>query len=110
LRVSKLLVKKTKQYHVTTNSKYFYHKLPKLLKEMLSTKSEQVFVTDITYIKLEGRHAYLALVTDLYSKKVMGYKLDDNMRVGMVKEALLMALGNCIHGRVKVKAITVLMP
>ena len=47
---------------------------------MLPTKSEQVFVTDITYIKLEGRHAYLALVTDLYSKKVMGYKLDDNMR------------------------------
>ncbi len=38
-----------------------------------------MFVSDITYIKLEDKHAYLALVTDLYSKKVMGYKLDDNM-------------------------------
>ena len=94
-----LLIKKTKQYHITTDSKHFYHKSPNLIKDMLPTKSEQVFVTDITYIKLEGRHAYLALVTDLYSKKVMGYKLDDNMRVGMVKEALLMALRNCIHGR-----------
>jgi putative transposase len=101
-RNNNLLVKKTKQYHITTDSKHFFHKSPNLIKAMLPTKSEQVFVTDITYIKLEGRHAYLALVTDLYSKKIMGYKLDDNMRVGMVKEALVMALGNCTHGREKI--------
>jgi transposase InsO family protein len=92
-----LLVPKTKRWFITTDSKHFYHKSPNRIKSLTTTHSEQVFVSDITYIKLEDKHAYLALVTDLHSKKVMGYKLDDNMRVGMVKEALTMALKNCEH-------------
>jgi len=64
---------------------------------MLPTHAEQVFVSDITYIKLDQGYAYLALVTDLYSKKIMGYKIDDNMKVGMVKEALAMAIKNRIY-------------
>lgn len=64
---------------------------------MLPTHAEQVFVSDITYIKLDEGYAYLALVTDLYSKKIMGYKLDDNMRVGVVKQALTMAIQNRIY-------------
>lgn len=92
-----LLVPKTNRCFITTDSKHFYHKSPNRIKDLVTTYAEQVFVTDITYIKLEDKHAYLALVTDLYSKKIMGYKLDDNMRVGMVKEALTMALKNCEH-------------
>ena len=61
---------------------------------MLPTHAEQVFVSDITYIKLNEGYAYLALVTDLYSKKIMGYKLNNNMKVGMVKDALTMAMKN----------------
>ena len=57
--------------------------------------SEQVFVSDITYIKTDQGHAYLALVTDAYSKKIMGWSFDDNMKVSMVKEALTMAHNNC---------------
>jgi len=98
-RHQRLLVPRTKRYFITTDSKHFFHKSPNLIKNLTPTHSEQVFVSDITYIKLQDRHAYLALVTDLYSKKVMGYKLDDNMRVGMVKEALSMALNNCEHKR-----------
>lgn len=97
-----LLIKKTKLYHITTDSKHFYFKSPNRIKNMLPTKAEQVFVTDITYIQLDGKHAYLALVTDLYSKKIMGYCCSDNMRVGMVKEALQMALNNCIHNRLTI--------
>jgi len=92
-----LLVPKTKRCFITTDSKHFYHKSPNLIKSLTPTHSEQVFVNDITYIKLEDKHAYLALVTDLYSKKVMGYKLDDNMKVGLVKDALTMAVKNCEH-------------
>jgi transposase InsO family protein len=92
-----LLVPRTKRYSITTDSKHFFYKSPNLIKNLTPTHSEQVFVSDITYIKLHDRHAYLALVTDLYSKKVMGYKLEDNMKVGMVKEALTMALKNCEH-------------
>lgn len=98
-RNNDLLVKKTKLYHITTDSKHFFFKSPNLIKDLLPSRAEQVFVTDITYIKLQDKHAYLALVTDLYSKKIMGYCLDDNMKVTMVKDALQMALNNCIHNR-----------
>lgn len=89
-----LLVPKTKRYFVTTNSNHHYIKSPNLIKSLAITHSEQVWVTDITYIKLEGKHAYLALVTDLYSKKIMGYCIDDNMKVSLVKKALEMAVKN----------------
>lgn len=50
--------------------------------------AEQAFVADITYIKLENDWAYLALVTDLYSKKIMGYKLADNMKCPLLSLSL----------------------
>jgi transposase InsO family protein len=63
---------------------------------MLITPAEQVFVADITYIKTDDGHCYLALVTDAYSRKIMGWALESNMRVEMVKKALEMAHKNCI--------------
>jgi transposase InsO family protein len=92
-----LLVPKTRRCFITTDSNHRYHKSPNLIKELVPAHAEQVFVSDITYIKLENRHAYLALVTDLYSKKVMGYKLDDNMKTSLVKDALQMAIKNKEH-------------
>ena len=92
-----LLVPRTRRSFITTDSNHRYHKSPNLIKDLAVTHAEQVFVSDITYIKLEGKHAYLALVTDLYSKKIMGYKLDDNMKTSLVKEALQMAINNKEH-------------
>lgn len=92
-----LLVPKTRRSFITTDSNHRYHKSPNLIKDLAVTHAEQVFVSDITYIKLEDKHAYLALVTDLYSKKIMGYKLDDNMKTSLVKEALQMAINNKEH-------------
>lgn len=96
LRSYGLLVQKTKRYFITTDSKHFFYKSPNLLKDLSIEHSEQVFVADITYIKTDVGHAYLALVTDAYSKKIMGYKLDNNMKVSLVKQALEMAYKNCI--------------
>jgi putative transposase len=96
-REQHLLVPKTKRCFITTDSKHFYYKSPNRIKDLLPTHAEQVFVCDITYIKLAEGYAYLALVTDLYSKKIMGYKLEDNMKIGMVKEALKMAIKNCTY-------------
>jgi putative transposase len=93
-RRHRLLVSRTKRYFITTDSKHFYYKSPNRIKNLIPTHSEQVFVNDITYIKLQDKYAYLALVTDLYSKKIMGCKLDDNMKVGLVKDALEMAFEN----------------
>ncbi len=92
-----LLVPRTRRSFITTDSNHQYHTSPNLIKDLSITHSEQVFVSDITYIKLENKHAYLALVTDLYSKKIMGYKLADNMKTSLVKEALQMAIKNKEH-------------
>ena len=67
-----------------------------MLKKTEITHSEQAVVCDITYLKADQTHAYLALVTDPYSKKIMGYCVDDNMRVDLVKSALKMAYKNMI--------------
>lgn len=96
LRHNDLLVKKTKRFHITTDSKHSFFKSPNLLKDTTVTHSEQAFVCDITYIKTDNGHNYLALVTDAYSKKIMGYHLDHNMKVSLVKNALKMAKDNTV--------------
>lgn len=99
MRKHRLLVRKTKRHHITTNSKHMFYKSPNRLKELEIVKAEQAWVSDITYIKINKDHAYLALVTDAYSKKIMGYKLDTNMKATLVKDALKMALKNSIYSR-----------
>jgi transposase InsO family protein len=94
LRDNGMLIRKTKRFHITTDSNHYYYKSPNRIKDLYITHAEQVFVTDITYIKTDQCHAYLALVTDAYSKKIMGWCLEDNMKVSMVKEALNMAYKN----------------
>ena len=89
-----MLIKKTKRFFITTDSKHFFNTSPNLLKDIEITHSEQVFVNDITYIDTDEGHGYLALVTDAYSRKIMGWSLEDNMKVTMVKSALEMAYKN----------------
>lgn len=97
LRNKGLLIRKIKRFHITTDSKHFYYTSPNRIKEVEITHAEQVFVNDITYIKTDQCHAYLAVVTDAYSKKIMGWSLEDNMKVTMVKEALTMAHKNTVY-------------
>lgn len=94
LKAHQLLVRRTKRAFITTDSKHFFYTSPNRLKEINLNHSEQAWVSDITYIRVQQGHAYLALVTDAYSKKIMGYCLKDNMKVELVKEALQMALKN----------------
>lgn len=94
LRVNNLLIRPTKRFHITTQSKHMFRASENLLEKVKIKHAEQAFVTDITYIKIEHNHAYLALVTDAYSRKIMGWSFDTNMKVQMVKEALSMATKN----------------
>lgn len=96
LRSRGMLIKKTKRFFITTDSKHFFKTSPNLLKDIEITHSEQVFVSDITYIDTDEGHGYLALVSDAYSRKIMGWSLEDNMKVTMVKSALEMAYKNTI--------------
>ena len=50
-----------------------YRKYKKLIQDKVPTRPEQLWVSDITYVKTENGYNYLALVTDAYSKKIMGY-------------------------------------
>ncbi|WP_052825869.1 hypothetical protein [Neotamlana nanhaiensis] len=78
LRLHKLLVPKAKNYITTTNSNHMYKKYKNLVKDHVPTRLEQLWVSDITYIKTQNGRNYLALVTDAYSKQIMGYKLDNH--------------------------------
>lgn len=92
LRSEHLLIKPKKNYTKTTHSKHWLRKYPNLLLEVQLERSEQVFVSDITYIKSRERTHYLSLVTDAYSRKIVGYKLSDDMSSENVVKALRMAV------------------
>jgi len=92
LKCNQMLVKKSNNFHTTTNSRHRFFKNPNRILDLEITRSEQVWVSDITYLKIQNNHAYLALVTDAYSKKIVGYKLADHLRTEIVVDALKMAL------------------
>lgn len=93
LRHHRLLVPTKRAYHRTTLSRHRFHCHPNLLKEGLDiTQPEQVWVADITYLPTRTGGTYLSLVTDAYSKKIVGYHVDDNMLTGSVKQAFKNAL------------------
>lgn len=99
LRSEHLLIKPKKSYTKTTNSKHWLRKHPNLLKSTKASACEEVFVSDITYIKTRKRTHYLSLVTDAYSRKIMGYKLSDNMNTENVVQALKRAIKNKITNK-----------
>jgi putative transposase len=92
LRHEKMLVKKKKNFTKTTNSFHRFHKHKNLIKGLEVTAPEQVWVSDITYIKTELGHEYLSLITDYYSKKIVGYYLADNLKTQSSLKALEMAI------------------
>ena len=94
LRAEHLLIKPKRSYVKTTNSKHWMKKYPNLIKDIEVTKPEQLWVSDITYIQTEQGHNYLSLITDAYSKKIMGYELLDNLSAQGPLKALKSALKN----------------
>lgn len=96
LRMYGLLIKPVRSYTKTTDSKHWMHKHPNLLKDgqMNIDRPDQVYVSDITYIKSRERTHYLSLVTDAYSRKIMGYHLSDDLSAESVVQAMKMAARN----------------
>ena len=89
LRTHKLLVRNKKRSVHTTNSKHFFYRYPNLVKGFTPQHAHELWVADITYIPLaEDRFAYLYLITDAYSRKIVGFHVSDNMRVDSAVIAL----------------------
>jgi putative transposase len=103
LRAEHLLIRPKRSYIKTTNSKHWMKKYPNLLEHVRLSRPEQVWVSDITYIKTDQGYRYLSLVTDAYSKKIMGYELSANLSTDGPLKALKMAFkarstqSNLIH-------------
>ena len=92
LRSENMLIRPLKSYTKTTNSKHWLKKHPNLMKEVKVQRPEEYFVSDITFIKSRERTHYLSLVSDAYSRKIMGYELSDDMSAENVVKALHMAI------------------
>ena len=80
LRNNNLLIKVRKRFAVTTNSNHLYKKWPNLIQTIAPTAKQQLWVSDITYLKTDTGFAYLSLVTDAYSKKIVGYHLSQQLK------------------------------
>jgi len=74
-----LLVQQKRRRHITTNSKHWYKKYPNLIREITPDRPNQIWVSDITYIKTNQEFLYLFLISDAYSKKILGYRLAKNL-------------------------------
>jgi putative transposase len=96
LRQHRLLVLPKRAYHKTTMSHHRFYKHPNLLKpgpgQVIPQAPEQVWVSDITYLPTREETTYLCLVTDAYSRKIVGYHLDRHMQAVAVGRALKMAV------------------
>ena len=94
LKKNNLIIKPKKNYKTTTDSKHMFRRYKNRIKDLDINRPEQVFVNDITYIKIRNKYAYLFLVTDAYSKKIMGWSINYTMKVKDATKAILMAHRN----------------
>jgi putative transposase len=78
----------------TTNSEHGFVVYPNLIKNLDLQEAERVWASDITYIRVKDRFHYLNLITDCYSRKIMGYCLYPDLSAEGTLKALMMALGN----------------
>ena len=92
LSENKLLIRKTKRSVYTTDSKHHFRRYPNLAKDFKPMKAHELWVSDITYIPLKDRFAYLFLITDAYSRKIVGFHVSDDMKVSSAVVALKKAL------------------
>ena len=94
LSVHQLLVRRSRRRRVsTTDSNHPFRKYPNLIKNMPIKTVNQVWVSDITYLSLSGgRFCYLSLITDVYSRKIVGYQLFRSLKKEGPLAALRMAL------------------
>lgn len=91
MRYYGLQIKPRRRYIQTTMSKHWLRKWPNIIKEKVVQYPDEVWVSDITYIKTEQGNCYLNMITDAYSRKIMGYAVDDTMETGSMINALKMA-------------------
>jgi len=82
---------------MTTNSNHRFWVFDSLIKGVLVDHSNQVLVGDITYLQTEEWFVYLALVIDVYSRKIVGFDVSESLSIKRSLGALTMALSEAIE-------------
>lgn len=93
LRFHGLLIRRRQRFTKTTNSHHWLKKYPNLIESIIPTGSNQIWVSDITYIRTISGFNYLSLITDAYSRKIVGYYLCETLAAIGPTQALLYAVG-----------------
>jgi putative transposase len=103
MRESSLLCAVKRSYKRAMNSQHPYPRYPNLVKNTIVTGINQVWVADITYIRIATSFVYLAVILDSYSRKAIGYAISNRLETGLTLTALRMAIAErqplhgCIH-------------
>lgn len=95
LRRARLLVANRRAYHKTTDSHHRFRRHPNLLNgelKRIPQRPEEVWVADITYVPTREKFAYLSLVTDAYSRKIVGHHVHSTLQTEEVAMAFRKAL------------------
>lgn len=99
LRKHKMLIRRKGRFVITTNSNHWLKKYPNLIRGFNFTAPNQLWVSDITYIRIGAKSfAYLSLITDAYSHQIVGYCLHPTLEDDGPINALKMAI-DLIHAR-----------
>lgn len=92
LRKHQMLTLRKKYSSRTTNSLHRFYKYKNIIKDVQVTRPNQVWASDITYIRTIKGFCYLALITDMYSRKIVGYDLSDSLELNGCVRALNKAI------------------
>lgn len=99
MREHGLLVRRRKRRVVTTDSRHWMHKYANLIKGVPVDRPEQIWVSDITYIRINNGWGYLSLITDAYSRKIMGHCFHKDLSARGCLRALEIALANRMYNQ-----------
>jgi putative transposase len=92
MRATGLTQKRRKWKPRTTDSRHKLKTYPNLVKDLVVTRPKQVFVGDITYVRLAKGFCYVAIVLDIFTKKVVGWSIEEHMEASLCTDALELAL------------------
>ena len=94
LSANYLLVRRKKNQTITTNSFHRFKKYANLIKEFTPMAINQLWVSDITYWRIQNGFIYISFITDAYSRKIVGYHLADSLQTSETIQALQMAIAS----------------
>jgi len=94
MRESDLLCRTRRKRVVMTNSKHHFPRYPNLIKDIAASRLNQVWLADVTYIRIRNGFVYLSAILDAYSRRVIGYAISQSLETSLALKALRMAIAD----------------